>query len=103
MREACAFSADDDARPSTRASQGGYARLRSSARGARRLTGNRHATAGERMSHVPGVTEEDDALLGVRPALLDGRKERVGHAADSALWIGRYNNTWSFGTMLARV
>ena len=45
--------------------------------------GDRHAATGERMAHVPRVTEEDDALLGVRPALLDGRKERVGHATET--------------------
>lgn len=47
--------------------------------------GDRHPTAGERMAHVPGVTEEDDALLGMRSALLDGRKERVGHATETVL------------------
>ena len=47
--------------------------------------GDRHATAGERMAHVPCVSEEDDALLGVRPTLLDGREERVGHATETVL------------------
>jgi hypothetical protein len=34
-----------------------------------------HAATSERVAHVPRVTKEDDALLGVWPALLDGREE----------------------------
>jgi hypothetical protein len=37
--------------------------------------GDSHATAGERMAHIPCVAKEDDALFGVWPALLDGWEE----------------------------
>jgi hypothetical protein len=47
--------------------------------------GNGHATTGERMAHVPRVAEEDDALLRVRPTLLDGWEERIGHAPETVL------------------
>ena len=47
--------------------------------------GDGHAAAGERVTHIPRVTEEDDALLGVRPTLLYGREERIGHAPETVL------------------
>ena len=47
--------------------------------------GNGHAAAGERVAHVPRITEEDDALLGVWPTLLDRWEERIGHAPESVL------------------
>ena len=47
--------------------------------------GDGHAAAGERMTHVPRVTEEDNSLLGVRPTLLDRWQERVGHAPETVL------------------
>ena len=47
--------------------------------------GNGHAAAGERVAHVPRVTEEDDALLGVWPTLLDGWEERIRHAPEPVL------------------
>ena len=37
--------------------------------------GDSHTATGERVAHVPCVTKEDDALLGVWPALLDGWEE----------------------------
>ena len=47
--------------------------------------GDGHAAARERVTHVPRVAEEDDALLGMASALLDGREERVGHAPETVL------------------
>lgn len=47
--------------------------------------GDGHAAASERVTHVPRVTEEDDALLGVWPTLLYGREERIGHAPEAVL------------------
>ena len=45
--------------------------------------GDGHATACERVAHVPCVAEEDDALLGMRSTLLDRWEERVGHAPET--------------------
>lgn len=47
--------------------------------------GDGHAAAGERMTHVPRVAEEDNTFLGVRPTLLDRWQERVGHAPETVL------------------
>jgi hypothetical protein len=47
--------------------------------------GHCHAAAGERMTHVPRVAEEDNTLLGVWPTLLDRWQERVGHAPETVL------------------
>jgi hypothetical protein len=50
--------------------------------------GDGHTAARERVAHVPRVAKEDDALLGVRAALLDGWEERVGHAPETVLGEG---------------
>ena len=47
--------------------------------------GDGHATAGERMPHIPRVAEEDNTFPGVRPTLLDRWEERVGHAPETVL------------------
>ena len=47
--------------------------------------GDGHAAAGERVAHVLHVTEEDNTLLGVWPALLDGWEERIGHPPEPVL------------------
>ena len=47
--------------------------------------GDCHAATCERVAHVPRVAEEDNALFGVRAALLYGREERVGHAPETVL------------------
>ena len=47
--------------------------------------GNGHAAAGERVAHVPRITEEDDALLGVLPALFNGWETRIGHAPEPVI------------------
>lgn len=47
--------------------------------------GDGHAAAGEWMTHVPRVAEEDNTFLGVRPTLLDRWQERIGHAPETVL------------------
>ena len=44
---------------------------------------DRHAAASERVAHIPRVAKEDDAFLSVRPALLNGREERIGHSPET--------------------
>ena len=41
-----------------------------------------HAAPGERVAHVPRVTKEDEALLGVWLALLNEWETRIGHAPE---------------------
>lgn len=50
-----------------------------------------HSTTSQRVSHVPGISDEENTGLAGMAVLLDGREEGVGHSAEAIFLHGSFN------------